>query len=107
MQNRNAHLAVRIDVWVPHFGFEDHLRWVVRVIVWELQLCLEVASFVESILRTLEDNVPEKEVVIILKSDGSRDVIPVLAVLQLLGKHLHRIVFVIVTSTKLAIHFIQ
>ena len=43
MQNRNAYLAVSVDIWMPHFGDEPHLRRVVWIVSREFKLRLEVA----------------------------------------------------------------
>ena len=43
---------------MPHFADELHHRWAVRIVVRKFELCLEVAAFVEGVLRALEYNVP-------------------------------------------------
>ena len=95
MQNRNANLAVRVYIRVPHFSLEYHLRRIIWIVLWEFELCLEVSAFVERVFGSLKYNIPDEQVVIILKANGSRDIVPVLAIFELLGEHLHCIVPVI------------
>jgi len=95
VQNRNADLAVLVDIGMPHFGFEYHGWWIIWIIIWELKLCLEVTAFVECLLRSLENDIPDKHIVIILKSNRCRNIVSVLAILQLLCKHLHCVVPVV------------
>ena len=105
MQNGNANLAVRVDIRVPHFRFEYHRRWIIRVIVGELKLSFEVAAFIQCVLGPLEDNVPDKEIVIFLESNGRRDVVPLLTILKLLRQHLHRIIPVV--ACRITIHHFE
>ena len=95
MQNRNTHVSVWVDVRVPHFCFEDHLRRIVGIVVWKFELCLEVAALVQCVLWSFEHDVPEEEIIVIFQSNRCRDVVSVLAVFQLFRKHLHSIVFVV------------
>lgn len=49
VQDRDAHLTVLVDVWVPHLGQELHLWGTEREIWGERQEGSEETSFVESV----------------------------------------------------------
>ena len=92
-----------LTIWMPHFTEKLHLWRIVRVVTWKLKLGLEETSLficyssmvaltdqvekpttylVKSISGTFEDNVPQKEVMFILKSDRCTNVIICLNVCQ-------------------------
>ena len=78
---------------MPHFADELHHRWAVRIVVRKFELCLEVAAFVEGVLRALEYNVPEEQIVIVFETDARAHIIILLAVCKLLCEKLHRVLF--------------
>ena len=81
MKDRNADFSVGVNIWVPHFCFESHLRRVVGIVVWELELGFEVPSFVQRVFWSLKNDVPKEEIIIVLKTDRSIEVISFLNVL--------------------------
>ena len=71
MKDRNAHFSVRVNIWMPHFGFECHSWRVVGIVVRKLQLGFKVSSLIQRVLWTLEDDVPEEKIIVIFEADGS------------------------------------
>ena len=90
MQDGNAYFAVGVNfikvsdcliltVWVPHFANELHLRRVIGIVLRELECRLEKASLlneqssvtylVESVSRSFENHIPEKQVMLVLQTD--------------------------------------
>jgi hypothetical protein len=65
MQNRDADLSVLVDVGVPHLGGENHGRRGVRVVVWEVQHCLEQPPLVNRVRRPFHAHPPLKQVVVL------------------------------------------
>ena len=91
MQDRDADLAIGIDVRVPHFALELHYWRTIRVVIGELESCLEVATFIEGLVRAFENNVPQEEIIVVLKADACTELIVLLDISQLLGEYVHRV----------------
>ena len=84
MQDRDTDPTVWVNIRMPHFANEPHVRRIVWIVVGELELRLEVASFVQCVFRTFEDNIPQEKVVVVLQSNARAKVIIALHVGQLL-----------------------
>lgn len=54
MQNRDAYLAVSVDIGMPHFGDKPHLGRVVWIVSREFKLRLEIAPLKNIFLVTRE-----------------------------------------------------
>ena len=72
-----------MNIWMPHFGSKGHRWWIIRVILRELQLSFEITTFVKRVFRTLEHNVPQKEVVVIFKTYRGIEVVRLLNIYKL------------------------
>jgi hypothetical protein len=80
VKDRNANLSIRVNIWMPHLSFESHLRRVVGIVVWELELRLKIPSFIEGVFWPLEDNVPQEKIIIVLEPDRCIEIISLLNV---------------------------
>ena len=89
MQYRYTDLAIGVDVRVPHFTYECHYWWIIGVVVWELELRLEVATLVQRVLGALKYDVPAEQIVLIGETDGRAKVVILLHVSQLLAENVH------------------
>jgi hypothetical protein len=61
--NQKAVNHARRTVWVPHFAGELHCWWCKRIVLWELELCWKYSSFKRRALRSLNQSLPEEDVV--------------------------------------------
>jgi len=58
MEDRDTYFPIRVNVWVPHFGQELHLRRIIWVVLWELENGFKESAFIQSIGRSFEYYVP-------------------------------------------------
>lgn len=65
MQDGNANPAVGVDVGMPHWREEAHLRWLDGILFRETKPSSEEATLVKCVRRTDNHDLPLEEIVII------------------------------------------
>ena len=68
VQDRNADVAVLVDVGVPHGGHKLHFGRIVWEVLREFHRRLEIATFEGGILWAVEDDVPLEHVVVVFQA---------------------------------------
>jgi len=65
VQDRNAHVALLVDVGMPNLGDELHLGRTQWIVFGESELAVEETSFIQGVRRTQQQNIPNVNVTVV------------------------------------------